>query len=113
MATNPEEIQLPDDYRQRIAKLVDQHGTSWQTLLDSFMTHIEQHPPHGEQHASTEFPPGIDEDTEYLALCMEELRELEAEQSGAKKPTIQDAWRILSKVPGSMVDDINEDRGDR
>ena len=113
MATNPEEIRLPDDYRQRLAKFVDQHGTSWQALLDTFMAHIEQQAITGEQPVSVALPSGIDEDTAYLALCMQELEELEAQQSGTKKPTIQDAWRILSKVPGSMVDDINDDRGDR
>ena len=113
MATNPEEIQLTDDYRKRLARVADQNETSWQALLDQAMTHIEQTQLNGEQHVSAALPPGFDEDTEYLALCMEELRELEAEQGDSTKPTIEDAWRILAKVPGSMVDDINEDRGDR
>ncbi len=113
MATNPEDIRLTDDYRRRLARVADRNGTSWQALLDKAVTHIEQTPTNGEKHASAKLPPGFDEDTEYLALCMEELQEMEAEQGGAKKPTIEDAWRILSKVPGSMVEDINEDRGDR
>ena len=113
MATNPGEIRLTDDYRKRLAKVADQKGTTWQTLLAQFVTQIEQTKPTGEQHTSDPLPPGFDEDTEYLALCLAELREMEAAQGGVKKPTIEDAWRILSKVPGSMVDDINEDRGDR
>jgi hypothetical protein len=54
----------------------------------------------------------FEEDTEFLALCMEELRELEAEL-GPGTLTVDEAHRILSKVPGSMVEDIHEDRGDR
>ena len=113
MTTNPEEIRLTDDYRKRLARVADEQGTTWQTLLDRFVTQIEQTKSNGEPPPSAPLPPGVDEDTEYLALCMEELRQMEAEPGGAKKPTIEDAWRILSAVPGSLVDDINEDRDDR
>ena len=76
------------------------------------MTHIEQTQTNGEQHASATLPPGFDEATEYLALCMEDLREIEAEIS-SEELTLEAAERILSKVPGSMLEDVNEDRGDR
>ena len=78
MATNPGDIRLTDDYRKRLAKVADQKGTTWQTLLAQFVTQIEQTKPTGEQHTSDPLPPGFDEDTEYLALCLAELREMEA-----------------------------------
>ena len=55
---------------------------------------------------------GGDEDTECLTHCLQELREIEAEL-GPEALTLAEAHRILSRVPGSMVDDILDDRGDR
>ena len=52
------------------------------------------------------------EDTEFLAHCAEELREIEAEL-GPDALTVENARRILSRVPGSMAEAIIEDRGDR
>ena len=33
MATNPEEVRLTDDYRERLARVADQQGTTWKALL--------------------------------------------------------------------------------
>ncbi len=54
----------------------------------------------------------VDEDTELIAHCAQELQEIEAEL-GPEALTIEEARRILSKVPGSMADDIIQDRGNR
>jgi len=96
MAIDPNDIRLSEEQKRLIAKRADQNGKPWQAVL---------------QEALEPADAGIDEDTEFLALCAKELREIEAEV-GADALTIEEAHRILSKVPGSMVEDIQEDRGE-
>lgn len=112
MATNPADIQLTDEERRRLARLADQHGITWQALVEQAVAHLEQAQTHGEPPAWAELPPDVEEDTEYVAYCMEELRELEA-QFGPEALTVENARRILSKVSGSIVDVLNQDRGER
>lgn len=121
MAIDLNEIELSLEQKQIIAERAAQNGKSWQAVLQEALTSPSERaakPANGtpqpvEKQTSTQPPPGFDEDTAFLTLCMEELHEIEAAQRGSKKPTIEDARRILAKVPGSMLDDINEDRGDR
>ena len=99
MATNPEEIRLTNDYRQRLAKLADQHGTSWQKLLDSLMTQSEQI-----QQKSDELDL-VDIDAEYRELFGHEIEE---------KPVSQERIeQIAAKCSGSFAQDIIDDREDR
>lgn len=121
MAIDLNEIELSPEQKQIIAERATRNGKPWQTVLQEAIAPTSERtaqPANGtsqpvEKRASAQPPPGFDKDTEFLALCMEELREIEAAQRSSKKPSIEDARRILAKVPGSMLDDINEDRGDR
>ena len=42
MPTNPEDIELTDEHRRRIARIADQQGISWQTVVRNIMAGIEQ-----------------------------------------------------------------------
>ena len=99
MATNPDEIHLSLEHKRLIAERADQNGKPWQDVLQEALE-----PKSVED--SYEF-----EDTEFLALCAEDLKELE-ERLGPP-PSLEEVRHILSKVPGNMSDDIIEDRGDR
>ena len=124
MSIDPNEIRLSSEQQQLIAERATRSGKPWQAILqdalcDALMPRSEtaSSPANGnaqpaQEQAKAQPPPGFDEDTEYLALCMEELCEIEAE-FGSESLTGDDARRILSKVPGSMIEDIDEDRGDR
>ncbi len=117
MAIDLSEIQLSPEQKQLVAERAAQSGQSWQTVLQEALMlkgEAASRPANGshqsaEKQDSGELSPDFDEDTEFLALCMEDLREIEAEQATIKKPTIEDARRILAKVPGSMLEDINSD----
>lgn len=120
MATNPSELSQED--RRALTQLADKSGDKG--LRDAVNAYLKRSAkgsePNGSEarfatQANASGRPtdiNFEEDTEFLALCLEELRELEAEL-GSETLTIAEAHRILSKVPGSMVADINEDRGDR
>lgn len=120
MATNPSEFSQAD--RRALTQLADKSGDK--VLHDAVNDYLRRSAKESEPNGS-EAPPAtyakaaghpadidFEEDTEFLALCMEELRELEADL-GPEALTIDEAHRILSKVPGSMVEDVQEDRGDR
>ena len=120
MAIDLNEIQLSPEQRQLIAERAAQSGQLWQTVLQENLTPKGEAAfrPANESHQSAEgqaiekLSPDFDEDTEFLALCMEDLRKIEAEV-GSEALTLEEANRILSKVPGSMLEDLNEDRGER
>jgi hypothetical protein len=120
MAIDLNEIELSPEQKQIIAERATQNGKPWQTILQEAIapsTESAAKPANGtpqpvEKRASAQPPPGLDEDTEFLALCMEELEELN-KKLGSKPVTHERLREILSKVPGSMSDDIIADRGDR
>jgi hypothetical protein len=120
MATNSSALSQED--RRALTQIADKSGDKG--LRDAVNAYLERSAKGSEPNGSearlatqakaSDRPTDInlEEDTEFLALCMEELRGLEAEL-GPETLTIEEAHRILSKVPGSMVEDIHEDRGDR
>jgi predicted DNA-binding protein len=99
MATNPEDIRLTDDYRQRLAKLADQQGTTWQTLLDEAVEHIEQ-----TQRKSDEIE---------LVDIAAEYRELFGHAIEEKPVSRERIEQIAAKCSGSFSQDIIDDREDR
>ena len=95
---------LSDADRKQLAELAERTGDN--AVRAAVNAYLEQEDGNGAER------PGFEEDTEYLAYCMEELRELEA-RFGPEKLTDEEAHRILSKISGSIVDVLNEDRGER
>ena len=93
MTTDPNEIELSPEQKQRIAERATQNGQSWQTALEEA---LGPHPTEEEDWL----------DTDYMARCAEERR-------GKEPIGLERVREILSKVPGSMADDIIADRGDR
>ncbi len=90
--------------RQKLAELAERTGDA--AVRDTVHAYLEQ----GESNGSAQ--PGFEEDTECLAYCMEELRAIE-EKFGPEALTDEEAHRILSKVQGSIVDVLDDDRGER
>ena len=99
--TDLNEIELSFEQKQLIAERAARNGKTWQTVLQEALA------PKSEEEE-------YDLDTEFLALLAEDQKELEKEL-GHGPITIEEARKILSKVPGSMADDIiaDADRGDR
>src|SRR5262249_39608904 len=95
-----------------VDRLIHEHRQEKRQKLARPRSDSEAHLATQAKASSRPMEMNFEEDTEFFALCMEELRELEAEL-GPGTLTIEEAHRILSKVPGSMVEDIDEDRGDR
>lgn len=87
------EIELSSEQKQLIAERATQQGQSWQAVLEKA---IGPHPTEEEDWL----------DTEYMDRCAEERR-------GKEPIGLERVREILSKVPGSMADDIIADRGDR
>ncbi len=112
MATNPEDIELGKEEKASLARAADRNGKPWREFFRKAIASYEQDTPNGEKQASAALPSGFDEDTEYLELCMEDLREIEADL-GSEALTLEAAEGILCNVSGSMLEDVNEDRGDR
>lgn len=90
---DPNEIQLSPEQRRLIAERATRNGKAWQTVLEEAL---------GPQ--ATEEEDWLD--TEYMARCAEERR-------GKAPVSLERTREILSKVPGSMADDIIADRDDR
>lgn len=120
MATNSSEFSQAD--RRALTQLAEKSGDK--VLRDAVNAYLRRSAKGSEPNGS-EAPSAnqskaaghltdtnFEEDTEFLALCMEELGELETDL-GPEALTTDEAHRILSKVPGSMVEDIQEDRSDR
>ena len=97
--TDLNEIELSPEQKKIIAERAAQNGKPWQTVLQDAIT------PKSEEEK-------YDLDTDFLALCEQELEALNQEL-GPEPVTHERMREILSKVPGSMSDDILEDRGDR
>ena len=97
--TDLNEIELSPEQKKIIAERAAQNGKPWQAVLQEALT------PQSEEEKY-----GLD--TEFVARCAEELEALNLEL-GSKPVTRERMREILSKVPGSMSDDILEDRGDR
>lgn len=102
METETTELSHAD--KQQLAELAERTGNN--AVREAVNAYLEQKDNNGTE------APGFEEDTEYVAYCMEELRELEA-RFGPEALTAENARRILSKVSGSIVDVLNEDRGER
>lgn len=97
MVTDPNDIRLSPEQQQRLAKVANQHGQSWQAAFDDALAQLERKSRTDEDHEL---------DTEFLALCAEEIR-------GRKPVSLTRMREILSKVSGSMAQDIIADREDR
>ena len=99
MAPNPNEIELSPEQKQLIAERAARNGKPWQAVLQ-------------EAIAPTSEEEEYDLDTGFLALLAQDQKEREKEL-GHGPISIEEAREILSKVPGSMADEIIADRGDR
>jgi hypothetical protein len=99
-----EQTELSNTDKQQLAELAERTGND--AVRVAVNAYLEQRDSNGAE--ASEF----EEDTEYLAYCMEELRGLEA-RFGPEALTDEEAHRILAKVSGSIVDVLNEDRGER
>lgn len=99
MAIDLNEIELSPEQKQIIAERATQNGKPWQTVLQEAIA------PKSEEEA-------YDLDTGFLALLAEDQKALE-KQLGHGPISIEEARQILSRVPGSMADDIIADRGNR
>lgn len=96
MATNPNEIRLSKEERERLASVADKNGKPWREAFREAIAQYEQGLPGDE----------VDIDEEIRAVFGIEPEEL-------KPVSLERVREILSKVPGSMADDIIADRGDR
>jgi predicted DNA-binding protein len=96
MATNPNEIRLSKEDRERLASVADKNGKPWREAFREALSKYERDIPDDE----------VDIDEEIRAVFGIEPEEL-------KPVSLERVREILSKVPGSMVDDIIADRGDR
>ena len=99
MEINVNEIQLSLEQKQAIAERAAQNGQPWQAVLQEAIT--------PKSDAAED-----DLDTEFLALIAADQKEL-AQELGHGPISIEETRQILSKVPGSLADDISADRGDR
>jgi hypothetical protein len=96
MATNPDDIRLNEQERAQLARAADKNGRSWREVLHEALSKYELGIPDDE----------VDIDEEIRAVLGIEPEEL-------KPVSLERVREILSKVPGSMADDIIADRGDR
>ncbi len=95
MATDPNDIRLSPEQKQRLALVANKNGKQWQDVLDDALTHVEQV---GSRNAESWL------DTEYMDSCAAEVH---------KHVSFERMRQILSKVSGSLADDVIADRGDR
>lgn len=94
MAIHSHDIRLSEDQQRRLARLAEQHGTSWQEVLDDALTRLECL---GDE----------------LALA-EEYRELFPTHEPGQEPVSLEWMRhLLSQCSGSLAEDIVADRDDR
>lgn len=97
MTTNPNEIRLNKDERERLASIADRNGKSWRAVFHEAIAAYEQ---------STVPVNEVDID--------EEIRELFGTEPEELKPvSIERMHEILSKCSGSLAADIIADREDR
>lgn len=96
MATNPNEIRLSKEERERLANIADKNGKPWREAFHEALSKYERGIPDDE----------VDIDEEIRAVLGIEPEEL-------KPVSLERVREILSQVPGSMADDIIADRGDR
>ena len=96
MATNPNEIRLSKEERERLASIADKNGKPWREAFREALSKYERGIPDDE----------VDIDEEIRAVFGIEPEEL-------RPVSLERVREILSKVPGSMADDIIADRGDR
>jgi transcriptional regulator with XRE-family HTH domain len=96
MATNPNEIRLNKEERERLASIADKNGKPWRETFREALSKYERGVPDDE----------VDIDEEIRTVFGIEPEEL-------KPVSLERVHEILSKVPGSMADDIIADRGNR
>lgn len=97
MATDPNDIRLNEEDKELLAKVADTNGKPWHDVFLDAMTKYAQAGVKEEEY---------DLDTEFLALCAEEIR-------GEKPVSLERVHEILSKVPESLAEEIIADREDR
>ena len=86
-----EQTELSNADKLQLAELA--HRTGDDAVRVAVNAYLEQRESNGAE------TPGFEEDTEYLAYCMEELRKLEA-RFGPEALTDEEAHRILAKSQG-------------
>ena len=97
MATNPNEIRLNKEERERLANVADRNGKPWRTVFrEAIATYEQSTVPAGE----------VDIDEEIRALFGVEPEEL-------KPVSVERMRAILAKCSGSLAADIIADREDR
>lgn len=99
MSIDVSEIKLSLEQKRTIAERAAQNGQPWQTVLQDAIT------PNSAKEDQ-------DLDTAFLALIAEEQKELK-QVLGHEPISIEEARKILTKVPGSMAGDIIADRENR
>jgi hypothetical protein len=97
MATNPNDIRLNEEERQRLARAADRNGKPWREAFREAMAKYEQ---------GTVPDDEVDIDEEILVLFGVDPKDL--------KPVSPERMReILSQCSGSLAADIIADREDR
>jgi len=97
MATNPNDIRLNEEERQRLARAADKNGKPWREAFREAMAKYEQ---------GTVPDDEVDIDEEILALFGVQPEKL-------KPVSLERMREILSECSGSLAADIIADREDR
>jgi hypothetical protein len=96
MATNPNEIRLSKEERERLARVADKNGKPWHEAFREALAQYEQGLP-GEE---------VDIDEEIRAVLGIEPEDLEP-------VSVEEMRQILAKCSGSLAADIIAEREDR
>ena len=97
MATNPSDIYLDEEEKERLARVADKNGKPWREVLHEAIATYEQG-----------IVPANEVDID------EEIRELfGVEPEELKQVSVERMREILSKCSGSLAADIIADRADR
>jgi transcriptional regulator with XRE-family HTH domain len=96
MATNPNEIRLSKEERERLASMADKNGKPWREAFREAIGQYERGIPGDE----------VDIDEEIRAVLGIEPEDLEP-------VSLEEMRRILAKCSGSLAADIIADREDR
>ena len=97
MATNPKEIRLNKEERERLASVADKNGKPWRDVFHDAITAYEQ---------STVPADEVDIDEEIRAVFGMNPEDLES-------VSLEEMRQILAKCSGSLAADIIADREDR
>jgi len=95
MATDPNDIRLSEEDKELLGKVADKNGKPWHAVFWDAITKYAQ-------ANSWQEEPWLD--TEYMESCAAEVH---------THVSLERMRQILSKVSGSLAEDIIADRADR